>query len=177
MKKFFLAIVLFTAVTAGANAQQGSKQISAGVELAIPTGDFGDYTKTGFGINGKAIFGVSEEGNITATTGLQMFGYKGYSKSNLTVIPILGGYRHNFGGGAKGLYAEPQIGAGIYLSKFGTGYYKDRDSEVNFTWALGGGYVYQNFDFGLRYQRAQADGDGAGLFALKVAYNFPLIGK
>lgn len=156
MKKIFLAIVLIAAATVGANAQKGSKQISAGVELAISTGTFGDVAKTGFGVNGKAIFGISDNGNITATTGSENFGYKGYSSSNVTVIPILGGYRHNFAGNVKGLYAEPQIGAGIYLEKFGTGGYKTKDSEVDFTWALGGGYVYQNFDFGLRYQKTQA---------------------
>lgn len=176
MKKIFLAIVLVAATAVGANAQKGSKQISAGVELGLPTGTFGDAAKVGFGVNGKAIFGITDEGAITATTGLSNFGYKGYSSSNVTAIPILGGYRHSFKG-TNGLYAEPQIGAGIYMQKFGTGSYKSKDSEVDFTWALGGGYVYQSFDFGLRYQRAQAEGGGAGFFALKVAYNFPLGGK
>ncbi|TKK67691.1 porin family protein [Ilyomonas limi] len=177
MKKIFLAIVLIAAVTVGANAQKGTKQISAGVELGLPAGAFGDAAKVGFGVNGKAIFGITDNGAITATTGFSNFGYKYYSSSNVSIIPILGGYRHDFGGSVKGLYAEPQIGAGIYMSKFGTGSYKSKDSEVNFTWALGGGYVYDNFDFGLRYQRAQGEGGGAGFFALKVAYNFPLAGK
>src|SRR3954447_15249846 len=177
MKKIFFAIALISAFSVAANAQKGTKQISAGVELGLPTGTFGDAAKVGFGVNGKAIFGITDNGNITATTGISNFGLKGYTSSNVTVIPVLGGYRHNFQGSAKGLYAEPQIGAGIYFSKYGTGGYKETDSEVDFTWALGGGYVYQNFDFGLRYQRAQANGGGAGFFALKVAYNFPLGGK
>lgn len=177
MKKIFFAIVLVAAFSVAANAQKGTKQISAGVELGFPSGDFGAAAKVGFGVNGKAIFGITDDGDITATTGLSNFGYKGYSSSNVTIIPILGGYRHNFKGSVKGLYAEPQIGVGIYMSKFGTGGYKVKDSEVDFTWALGGGYVYQNFDFGLRYQRGQANGGGAGFFALKVAYNFPIGGK
>jgi hypothetical protein len=177
MKKILLAIVLIAAVTVGANAQKGTKQIGAGVELGFPTGDFGYAAKVGFGVSGKGIFGITDNGAITATTGFSNFGYKGYSSSNVSIIPLLGGYRHDFGGAVKGLYAEPQIGAGLYMSKWGTGSYRQKDSEVNFTWALGGGYVYQNFDFGLRYQRAQAQGGGAGFFALKVAYNFPLAGK
>ena len=177
MKKIFLAIVLIAAATIGAHAQKGTKQISAGVELGFPTGDFSYGAKTGFGVNGKAIFGITDNGNITATTGLSNFGYKGYSSSNVTIIPFLGGYRHNFSGSVKGLYAEPQIGAGLYMSKFGSGDLKSTDSEVDFTWALGGGYVYNNFDFSLRYQRAQATGGGAGFFGLKVAYNIPLPGK
>jgi len=177
MKKIFLAIVLLAATVVGANAQKGTKQISAGVELGLPTGTFGDVAKVGFGVNGKAIFGITDDGNITATTGFSNFGYKGYRSSNVSVIPILGGYRHNFAGSVKGLYAEPQLGLGIYMSKWGTGSYKEKDSEVDFTWALGGGYVYDNFDFGLRYQRAQGEGGGAGFFVLKVAYNLPLAGK
>ena len=177
MKKIFLAIVLIAAATVGANAQKGTKQISAGIELGFPTGDFSYGAKTGFGVNGKAIFGITDNGNITATTGFSNFGLKSYNSSNVSIIPFLGGYRHNFDGSVKGLYAEPQIGLGLYMSKYGTGGYKTKESEVDFTWALGGGYVYQNFDFGLRYQRAQATGGGAGFFALKVAYNFPMPGK
>jgi hypothetical protein len=177
MKKIFFAIALIVAFSVAANAQKGTKQISAGVELGLPTGTFGDYAKVGFGVSGKAIFGITDNGDITATTGLSNFGYKTYTKSNVTIIPILGGYRHNFQGAVKGLYAEPQIGAGLYMEKFGTGDAKETNSTFNFTWALGGGYVYQNFDFGLRYQRAQFEGGGAGFFALKIAYNFPLAGK
>ena len=177
MKKIFFAIVLIAAFSVAANAQKGTKQISAGVELGFPTGGFGDGAKVGFGVSGKGIFGITDDGDITATTGLSNFGLKGYSSSSMTVIPILGGYRHNFQGSVKGLYVEPQIGAGVYFTKYGTGGYKEKDSEVDFTWALGGGYVYNNFDFGLRYQRAQAEGGGIGFFSLKVAYNFPLAGK
>jgi hypothetical protein len=177
MKKIFFAIVLIAAFSVAANAQKGTKQISAGVELGFPTGTFGDAAKVGFGLSGKAIFGITDDGNITATTGISNFGYKGYKGSGITFIPVLGGYRHNFQGAVKGLYAEPQIGAGFYMEKYKDGYYNEKNSSVNFTWALGGGYVYQNFDFGLRYQRAQGEGGGFGFFGLKIAYNFPLAGK
>jgi hypothetical protein len=177
MKKIFFAIALIAAFSVTANAQKGTKQISAGVELGLPTGTFSDGAKVGFGVNGKAIFGITDDGDITVTTGLSNFGLKGYRSSSITGIPLLGGYRHNFQGSVKGLYVEPQIGVGLYMTKYGTGGYKEKDSEVDFTWALGGGYVYQNFDFGLRYQRAQAQGAGLGFFGLKIAYNFPLAGK
>ncbi len=176
MKKIFMAIALIAAISVSANAQKGTKQISAGVELGLPAGTFGDIAKVGFGVSGKAIFGITGNGSITATTGFANFGYKYYSSSNVSIIPVLGGYRHNFSGSVKGLYAEPQIGVGISMEKFGSAY-KTHNSEVDFTWALGSGYVYQNFDFGLRYQRAQVQGGGLGFFALKVAYNLPFPGS
>jgi len=46
MKKIFFAIVLIAAFSVAANAQKGTKQISAGVELGFPTGGFGDAANT-----------------------------------------------------------------------------------------------------------------------------------
>lgn len=53
MKKIIFTMVLIAAFSVAANAQKGSLQVSPGIELGIPSGQFADGVRTGFGINGK----------------------------------------------------------------------------------------------------------------------------
>lgn len=166
-------MIFIASLSYGAQAQKGTTQVSGGVEVAFPTGDFGEAFKTGFGINGKALFGITDQGQITATTGYAGFTAKGSTKDykiKVGIIPLLAGYRHSFA--PLGVYVEPQAGIAVYPSKTKFNGSKSTDSETNFTWALGAGYVYDKYDFSLRYQSGEATGSSIGLFALKVAYNF-----
>lgn len=86
-------------------------------------------------------------------------------KAKLSIIPVLAGYRHTF----EGFYAEPQLGVGFYGSKVKYGGEKTTDSQGYFTWAIGGGYVYNSLDFSMRYQRGEGSDGGIGFFGLKVA--------
>ncbi len=175
MKTVIMAMACIAFLSVSADAQKGTTQFNAGVEVAFPAGDFGNAFKTGFGINGKALFGITDVGQITATTGYAAFTAKGSTKdykTKVSIIPLLAGYRHRFS--QVGLYVEPQAGIAVYPVKSKYAGVKSTDSETNFTWALGGGYVYDKYDFSLRYQSGEATGGSIGLFALKVAYNFAL---
>lgn len=176
MKKILFAIALVAVFSVAANAQKGSLQVSPGIESGIPTGQFADGVRAGFGINGKVLYGLTDAGYLTGTTGYMSFKNKGSGdgyKAKLSIIPVLAGYRQNF----NGFYAEPQLGIGFYGSKEKYDNEKSTDSQAYFTWAIGGGYVYNSLDFGLRYQRAEGSGGGIGFFGLKVAYNLPVGGK
>ena len=94
----------------------------------------------------------------------------GADKITSTMIPLLAGYRHHF----KGFYAEPQIGYGIYGVKIKGGDYAMKDSEGAFTWAIGAGYLFNNFEAGIRYQNMHKDGEGSGFFGVRLGYNFSL---
>jgi long-subunit fatty acid transport protein len=126
----------------------------------------------------KGLYGIGEAGQITFTTGLMVAGGKkdfkeslGADKVTSTMIPLLAGYRHNF----SGFYAEPQIGYGIYSAKIKGGDYDMKDSQGAFTWAIGGGYKFNDkIEAGLRYQSMHKDGGSSGFFGVRVGYLFSL---
>jgi len=93
----------------------------------------------------------------------------------MKVIPFLAGYRHHFGN----LFAEPQIGYGIFKAKIKGGdddfEIDGKDSEGAFTWAIGGGYIFnEKIEAGIRYQNANKNDSGLGAFVLRVGYKFSL---
>src|SRR5215212_1332607 len=115
MKKVILGFACVLALSV-VKAQSGTTQIGVAAEIGIPTGDFGDAFKTGFGGSVKGLFGIGESGQITFTTGYSTFKMNGSTddfKATIGIIPLLAGYRHNF----SGFYVEPQLGYGIYRGK------------------------------------------------------------
>ncbi len=180
MKKVFLSIFAMTAIAVVSFAQQGSFKLSPAVELAVPTGDAADNSKPGLGVTVKGLYGISEAGQVTLTSGLLVSGAKkdikemlGADKVTSTMIPILAGYRHNF----NGIYVEPQVGYGIYGSKIKGGEFDSKESDGAFTWAAGAGYVFNNFEAGVRYQSAHKDGSSSGFFGVRLGYILPIGSK
>jgi hypothetical protein len=178
MRKVFLATVFVVASFIGANAQSGHNQIGIGPEVGIPTGDFGDAYKTGFGGSIKGLLGVGTAGQVTLTSGYTTFKAKDLPSGvdvKASIIPILVGYRHNF----SGFYVEPQVGYGIYGSKVdGMGSpYDGSNSDGAFTWAAGVGYAMeQGLDIGARYQSGHKDGTSNAVIGISVRWNFTLGG-
>jgi hypothetical protein len=174
MKKIILGLACVLTLSA-VKAQKGTTQIGVAAEVGIPTGDFGDGFKTGYGGSVKGLFGIGEAGQITFTTGYTTYKAKGSTddyKTTLGIIPLLAGYRHNF----SGFYVEPQIGYGIYRAKAEILGEEGSDSEGAFTYAIGLGFAKSGFDGGVRYQAASKDGSTTSLIGIHVGYNFTLGG-
>ncbi|HEX2846909.1 MAG TPA: outer membrane beta-barrel protein [Chitinophagaceae bacterium] len=179
MKKLFLAITIVT-VSLTASAQKGNNQIGVGVDLGLPTSDFGDAAKFGFGGYLKGLYGIGSAGQITLTSGYTTYSAKdevltgsGADKIKYGIIPILAGYRHNF----DGFYAEPQLGYSIFRAKMEGGGMSVSNSEGMFTWAVGLGYAMSGFDAGVRYQSGSKDGSTIAVVGIHIGYNFSLGGK
>ena len=179
MKKVFITAFFVATCLIGAKAQSGNNQIGVGVNVGIPTGDFGDAFGVGIGGYVKGLLGVGSAGQVTLTTGYTSFGMKdefeqalGVEKASATVIPILLGYRHNF----SGFYAEPQIGYNILGARAKAAGVTGTDSEGQFAWAIGFGYVVSNFDIGARYESMHKDGSSTAFVGFRVGYNFSLGG-
>jgi hypothetical protein len=175
MRKVILVLASVFALNA-ANAQTGKNQVGIAFEVGLPMGDFKDGVKTGFGGSLKYLHGVGSAGQVTLTSGYTMFNAKdvpsGYTVK-ASIIPILLGYRHNF----SGAYVEPQVGYGIYGSKFKGGGIDESSSDGAFTWAIGVGYAMeQGLDLGARYQSASKNGSTTSLIGLHIGYNFSLGG-
>jgi hypothetical protein len=179
MKKVYLAILGVALFSATGFAQKGKNEIGVGADLSLPTGDLADAVKTGFGGYAKGMYGIGEAGQISLTVGYS--GFKGKEstddiKLTFKMLPVLAGYRHHFGN----VFAEPQIGFGNYTSKikvegddeFDLG---GKDSEGAFTWAIGGGYIFnEKLEAGIRYQSASKDGTNFSFVGIHVGYNFSL---
>ena len=176
MKKLLL-LTAIVGISLLSKAQKGNNQIGIAFELAIPTGDLGDIAKTGFGGLVRGAYGVGTAGQVTLTTGYTSFGLKdeflGAGESgNLHIIPILVGYRHNF----SGFYIEPQLGYGIYGSKFEDASGSFTSSDGAFTYGGGVGYSKSGFEGGIRFQAGSKDGSTTSYFGIHVGYNFSLSG-
>lgn len=178
MKKLVLVCLLVTAFSIASYAQKGAIDINAGVDVALPFGDFGEGYGTGFGGTVKGLYGISDEGQVGLTLGYIHFGSKedlGEGNSvSFGVIPILALYRHHFGS----LYVEPQIGLSSNRSKITVA-----SSEFNFGgsasttslgYAAGIGYLLGDIDISARYQGFSQGGSSAGFAAVRLAYNFSL---
>ncbi|HUH47022.1 MAG TPA: hypothetical protein VLZ54_07730 [Arenibacter sp.] len=172
MKKqiLFTAFSFFFAVSV--MAQEGFHAIGVGAEVALPMGNFGDISNVGFGVTGKVFYGLNDNADITGTLGYLHFGLDdtNYVSGNISMVPIMFGYRHNFGG----FYAEPQLGLVALRSKldtnYGFGLYGGSYSETKFSLSIGGGYAMGDWDFGLRYQLV----DNFNFLGLRVGYNFSI---
>jgi len=176
MKKIFYCMAL-TLVSSMAFGQKGFHTIGVGVEGALPMGDFADAFSIGYGATGKALYGITENGDITGTVGYLRFGMKDetdFTSGSMGMIPIMFGYRHNF----SGLYAEPQFGLHMLKSNvkikddFGLGLsgIGGSASETKFSLGIGGGYATGKLDFGARFQIV----DNMNYVGLRIGYNFSL---
>ncbi len=182
MKKIYLVVLGMALLSTVGFAQKGKNQLGAGLDLSFPTGDFADGFKTGLGLYVKGLYGIGESGQVTLTIDHSCFKAKVATdnyKIIFSTLPILAGYRHHYGKA----FVEPQIGYGNYSLKIRL---KDdtvagdesTDSGGAFTWALGAGYIFnQKLEAGFRYQNANKDDSGIGMFALRVGYNFSLAKK
>jgi hypothetical protein len=177
MKKFCLMIAAILLVCVYTQAQKGVNKLTLAADVAIPTGDFGELANVGAGVMGKFLFGVSPTGQITATTGITFHGGKEDLfdpdvKFTMRVIPVLGGYRHNF----DGFFIEPQLGIGIFGATAKYMGNSESDSDNGFAWAIGFGFTKNNFETGLRYQSFEKDGS-LSLVGIHIGYNFSLGSK
>lgn len=169
MKKLFL-LLFIGAISTSLFAQKGLNQVSIGAEVGLPTGNISDALSIGLGGTAKGLYGVGAAGQVGLTLGFIRYGYSnnaGGVSAGMNVIPIMPGYRHHF----DNLYAEGQVGVAVVSSSFSYGGYSASATTSNASIAIGGGYLYENFDFSLRYQ---SYGTGFGTLGLRVAYNFSL---
>jgi hypothetical protein len=174
MKNSFF-LFLFTAIFCfTSSAQNGSNHIGIGATLGIPTGEFGDAAKVGFGGYIRGMIGVGTAGEVLLTTGYTSYGVKDLPseiKASFFIIPILIGYRHNL----NGFYLEPQLGIGMYGARASYNGDSDSDSKSAFTWSAGVGYRVNSFDIGLRYQSGKVkDADNPiSIVGINIGFNIP----
>lgn len=178
MKKLILgvatAVALMFAVQANAQENFGS----AGLELAIPVGDFGKSTNFGFGVSGQYEYGFNK--NIAFNVNAGVIFYLTESEYySFTHIPIQVGARYYLDQQREGLFFGVRAGVHIGISSFddidtGFGVIEGAsDSNTNFSFAPEVGYfLTEDISLALRYQIIVGDGNSIGYLGLRAAYNF-----
>lgn len=159
-KTFVLLAALFIGATSFAQ-----HQVNAGVELGLPSGDFGETQGIGFGVSGKYLYNMNDNSAITGTVGFLSFGGKdvsGVKFPSVSAIGFKGGYRYAFAGSENGFYVEPQLG---FTSFSGGG-----ASQSGFTFAFGAGYKVSKFDIGARYESTSVSGGSLPFIGIGASY-------
>lgn len=179
MRKIVLLIAISTLTYFTAAAQQGDIGISAGIDVGLPIGNFGERNGIGFGASAKGLYGISDAGQVTLTLGFLRFGMKDGNdlvSGSVALIPVLPGYRHLFGN----LYAEGQVGLTavrtsmkVKKNDFGVAGSASA-SRTNLGYGIGGGYLMGNWDLGLRFQGVSGNGGSLDLVGVRVAYSFQI---
>ncbi|HTH55640.1 MAG TPA: hypothetical protein VL728_06310 [Cyclobacteriaceae bacterium] len=156
-------------------------QFSAGLDLALPNGNFSDAFNVGFGVSGRyeAPIASVDKLNWTASAGFISFSGKSYTYfagfnpstgqpmyatekiGSVTAIPLQGGVKYYFKESNAGFYAAGDIGLVIFS---GSG-----NSSNKFVFAPGIGYRLEKFDFAFRYNSIS----DASFLGLRAAYIFP----
>lgn len=175
MKKVLSVLVVLLLIVGFSNAQN-KITLSAGGNLALPTGSFGDIAGTGFGASVTGEYPLGEKLVGTATVGYITWGTKdfGGAEWSFSAIPVLAGAKYFFN---NNLYGYGQLGFHMFSSSaeidfgpFFGGKQKVDDSSSEFTIGLGAGYEINNFDLSAAYYIIS----DANYLGVRVAYKFSL---
>lgn len=174
MKKINMVLVATILFSGYSFAQKGSNFIGVGGDISMPNGEFGEDFNTAFGLYGKGMLGVGKTGQVTFTTGYSLFKGKGDFDGftmNVSIIPLLFGYRFNM----NGFFIEPQGGYGIYGFKYIEPDGNTLVSDGAVTWGANMGYVFnKQVEITARYQSGGKKGQFVNMFGLRFGYNFPI---
>jgi hypothetical protein len=182
MKKLLLSAAIIIAAV-GANAQSDASKLkfSAGVEAALPLGDFGKGYSFGVGGSAQADYAIDETFAVTLNAGYISFSGKTVTTPSYTVgpitipgtsyksptigyIPVLVGAKYSF---TPELYGSAQLGLTFASVSGGSG------SSSAFTYAPGVGYKFtENLDALVKYTGYSANGGSSSTVGLRVAYTF-----
>jgi hypothetical protein len=172
-----------TIITAGTSFAQ-SKQLSFGVDLGFPQGDFGKEFGMAVGPTVGFELPVGKLG-ITLQAGYDILMLKDEAKDFLdgaSLIPVQAGLKYYFQESQKGVYAHGQLGMHSFSEKFkendAFGIEAETESSTNFSWAIGVGYQLAKLDIGVRYNSIspkEEEGEGGeaealSYIGLRIAY-------
>ena len=197
MKNLFkITVAVFAVAIFSFNA---NAQFNAGIDIALPMGDFADGASMGYGISAGYEHKMGDNMGIGGELGYLMFSSKtdlydgffddvSYSQS---MIPILAHFKYYFTENTNGMYAKAALGMTMYkvtlsytstqltgfdsnLNPIYSTVEQDLSSSDTFlTYGVGAGYlVNEKIDIAAEYRIVSGDGGSADYINVGVAYNF-----
>lgn len=159
---------------------QGEITPTAGVEIALPMGDFGDVASLGAGISLGAEYGLNENMGIDLQAGyITMFLKDEVSDffDNYSMIPVQAGFSYYLNGSEGGPYLKGMIGIHsssvktpeIDLGPFGN-IPSETVSNTDLSFAPAVGFRTGPLDLNLRYQIISTEGESTSYLGFRGAY-------
>lgn len=168
MKKFLLFFVCAASVAVTKAQLKQPIEFGAGVNVAIPVGNFSKGYSFGFGFEGQGEYRLAEKASVLATIGYTHFlgkkitgYYFDYKNKAVGTIPILVGGRY---------YATDEIFVG---GRLGISVFTGGGSGSGFTFAPQVGYDTEKFQALLGFNLLSQAGGNASYFGLSGIYKFP----
>lgn len=177
MKKLFLAVIAFSFSVIGVQAQSSSKsggfKFGVGLDLALPTGNFGTISTFGIGGQVQGEYMLADNISGIASVGYQSFAGKSYDFGggvsgkypSTGLIPILVGARFY---PSEQFFVGAQIGVGLLHESF----QGVSSSTSGFDYLPQVGYVAGPLQFTLGYNGASASGGTFSSVQLSAVYTF-----
>ncbi|TXB65436.1 porin family protein [Vicingus serpentipes] len=176
MKKILKVVgvaLCLVAFTQNSNAQV---KFSAGIELAMPIGDFAKTANLGYGVSGSAEKAIGENMGVTGTLGYLIMPFNKDESGidgNFSMMPIQAGFKYYFTDNTGGAYAKADLGFHRTVMKIDFGGGSVTNSSTDLSYAIGGGYlINEKIDLGLRYQMVATDGSSSAYLGVRAAYQF-----
>lgn len=174
-----LAFFAFTAVSAQ------DFRGSAGLEIALPMGDFADAYSLGYGLSVGGELPVGDNLGVTATAGYILLSPSDDLSDivkNAAMIPAQVGAKYYFSEQQEGPYAHAQVGIHSVsvttedIEVGGLTIEGESDSETNLSWAIGAGFfLNESIDIGVRFNSitsSEDEVDASSYIGLRAGYNF-----
>ena len=175
---------LSAAIIASAGLFGQNNQVSLGVDLGFPQGDFGKEFSMAVGPTAGFELPIGDHIGITAQASYCIMLLKDDIKEVLdgaSLIPLQAGLKYYFQESQSGFYAHGQLGVHMFAEKFkendAFGLEAETESNTNFSWAIGAGYQLKKLDLGVRYNSIspseEEGGEEAEAFTyigLRIAY-------
>jgi len=175
--KVLILMVLGLAFSTSTFAQNG--RFSLGAELALPMGDFADFSSIGFGGSLRYEYPVSDNIGLTGTVGYLIFGGKAegdFDGIDYSMIPIQIGGKYYFTENQNGMYFGVEVGVhslkAEYTEDFGGSEISVSTTSTELSYAPALGYHLANVDIGLRYQMIATEGESTSYLGIRLAYVF-----
>jgi hypothetical protein len=162
-------------------------RFSVGLELALPSGTFGDQAGTGFGASVRYEMPMGSNLALMGTIGYLTFGGKtvdfgpgGSFKYTESMIPIQVGAKYYFMEQQSGFYAALQLGITSFSVKSDITYPTGSGlpnisvsaSTTDLSYAPGIGYHLANIDLQASYQIVSTTGGSSSYIGIRAAYVF-----
>lgn len=143
-------------------------RLGFGIEGGIPTGKISDYSKFQLGGTARLQYGLSDNLDLTLTSGYYSFladhDAKAIGGKAIGVVPVKVGIKAFF---AQNIYFGAEAGAGFETS---SQYVKNTKLILS----PGLGWADRSWDVGVRYESLSGQNDSYGTVALRIAYGFAL---
>ena len=155
--------MILSALVLGTSAMAQDSGVSAGLELAIPMGDFGDAFSLGYGVGVSYDREAGDQGLLGIMASFSALSAKEDFFTKGKMIQLLCHYKYFFEDIREGAYVAPYLGWSMVGFTVDLGPLGSTDeANAGLAFGVGGGYVVnERIDIGLRYQiiRVTADGD------------------